>query len=62
MGVEWAEISYLKGQERVCNVYICVCVYILSGVSVYSGGDLDKSGQTHTKEHEVSADGRRCVF
>lgn len=28
MGVEWAEISYLRGQEHVCGVYVCACVYI----------------------------------
>lgn len=41
MDVEWAEISYLWGQERVC-----VCVYILSGVSIYSHGDPAQNGQT----------------
>lgn len=40
MDLEWAEISYLRGQERV------VCVYILSGVSIYSRGDLGQNEQT----------------
>ena len=58
----WAEISYLRGQERVVCVCVCVCVcvYILSGVSIYSHGDLGQNG--HSKHHNVLPDGRRCLF
>lgn len=58
MDVEWAEISYLGGQERV----VSVCVYILSGVSIYSHGDPGQNGQTHAKLGNTLPDGRRCLL
>lgn len=67
MGIEWAEISYLRGQQSVCvcvaYAYVCVCT--LSGVSIYSRGDLDKSGQTHKHTHtkpKVLPDDRWCIL
>lgn len=63
MGIEWAKISYLRGQQSVCvcvaYAYVCVCT--LSGVSIYSRGDLDKSGQTHKHTHKAQGAARRQV-
>lgn len=63
MGIEWVEISYLRGQQSVCvcvaYAYVCVCT--LSGVSIYSRGDLDKSGQTHKHTHKAQGAARRQV-
>lgn len=54
MDVEWAEISYLRREE------CAVCVYVLSGVSVYSHGDLAQNGQTTNKATYCQMAGGAC--
>lgn len=63
MDVEWAEISYHRGRERVWYMFVCMCVYMLSGLSIYSC-DLGKNRQlpTEQKHRNILPDGRWCFL
>lgn len=54
--------NFLPQGTGVCVCVACMCVYILSGVSIYSHGDLHQSGQIHTKQHEIPPAGRWCIL
>lgn len=67
MGIEWAEISYLRGQQSVC---VCVvpmptCVFAHYLASVFTPAvtwtKVDRHTNTHTKP-KVLPDGRWCIL
>lgn len=59
MGVEWTEISYLRGQERVCNEYVCVCVFTYYLASAFTPAAPWTKVDKHAEQHQVLPDGGR---
>lgn len=51
MAVEWTEISYLRGQERVCNVYVSVCVFTYYLASAFTPAAPWTKVDKHAEQH-----------